>query len=112
MYDYYGSITRWKDADTAVVAVDVGFHLGLELTVRVRDLWAAEMDTPEGRAAKAAAEGLATPGTRVIVRTHKTRTGTDIESMGRYVADIQLPDGRDFASAMVTGGWGTAAKTG
>lgn len=112
MYEYFGTVDRWKDGDTAVIRVDVGFHLELELVVRIRNLWAAEMDTPEGKTAKVAAEGLATPGMPVMVRTHKTRTGSDLESMGRYVADVQLPDGRDFAQAMVAGGWGTATKTG
>jgi endonuclease YncB( thermonuclease family) len=111
-YEYNATVVEVHDGDTMRLDVDLGFHCSIRMAIRIKDLWCAELWTPEGKVAKTAAVGLATPGMPVMVRTHKTRTGSDLESMGRYVADVQLPDGRDFAQAMVAGGWGTATKTG
>jgi len=112
VYVYAATVTKVVDGDTLRLQADLGFKTHVDLTVRVKDLWAPELDTPGGHTARQMAELLIPPGTRVVIRTHKTRTGNDLESLGRYVADVQLADGRDFAEVMVSGGFGTAAKAG
>lgn len=111
MYEYAAKVIRVIDADTFVALVDYGFRQHGEWHLRVLNLWSPELSTPEGVIARTAAMELLPVGTPVIVRTRLTRTGTEATTLDRYLAEVTLPDGRDFASVMVAAGYGTAVKT-
>ncbi len=108
MYEYRATIERVKDGDTFACRVDYGFRQGGDWSIRVRNLWSPELATLGGPEAKAYALLLLPPGGRVVIRTLLTRTGTETTSLERYVADVTLPDGRDFAATMIAAGHGTA----
>lgn len=52
-YTYNATITRWIDADTVDVNVDLGFTVHTKIRVRLADIDAPERFTPEGEAATA-----------------------------------------------------------
>lgn len=104
-YRYLCRVVEWRDGDTLVVDVDLGFRLTARLAVRL-----AGIDTPEtlgktkaaGLAAKAFAESLAPPGTLVLVRSHKPTRPE--EKYGRWLAEVTLPEGEDLAGLLVAAG--------
>jgi endonuclease YncB( thermonuclease family) len=100
------TIKRWIDGDTVEVVVrkSIDLDFGIKLPViefpvvlRIRGL-----DTPElrgdtqadGMAAKQFAEQMAPVGINVQIVSHR------VKSFERYVADVTLPDGTDFACMM------------
>lgn len=104
-YKLYDDVTviRWKDGDTVVVRIRVAYDFGFyrrgtdefEVTLRVKFLDAPELKESKGPAALAAAQELAPIGSRIKIRTFK-----DEKSFERFVAEITLTDGRDFATVM------------
>lgn len=79
-------VTRVIDGDTFVARVELDFRVKVDITVRVRDLWEPEMDTPEGVAAKAALEArLAAVNNQVVLRSYKDR-----QSFARWICDVWL----------------------
>ncbi len=110
MWEYNATVARVIDGDTVVARVDYGFRQGGDWHLRLLDLWCPELNTFEGRAARDAAILLLPVGARVVIRTRLTRTGNEATTLDRYLADVTLPDGRDFAAVMVAAGYGTAAK--
>jgi micrococcal nuclease len=103
-YEYVTTVTEWKDGDTVVVSINLGFHLALEETVRVYGINCPETRTKSatekaaGLAAKAFAAELAPVGTTVKLHSFKNRSE---EKYGRFLGIITLPDGRDFAQTMI-----------
>lgn len=104
---YRAVIRHWVDGDTCDVLLDLGLHQYAYETLRIRDI-----DTPEiygtkeydgeladGHAAREYAMEIAPVGSPVIVLTHK-----DKQTFGRYVADLMLADGSDFATRMIAAG--------
>lgn len=99
------TIRRWIDGDTVEVVIhkridlDFGFisQIDFPITARIRGL-----DTPEirgdtqadGIAAKQFAERMAPAGTSVQVVSYREK------SFERYIADLTLPDGTDYACMM------------
>ena len=107
MYTYQARTKRVIDGDTMEFIVDLGFGVTKEITVRVLDLDTWEVrgkDKRMGLAAKAAASHLLIPDGNpqpVLLRTRKDRHGDDAQGkFGRWLADIRLPDGSDFAERM------------
>lgn len=98
---YKAMIVGWLDGDTVDVQIDLGFCVKVEQRVRVRGINAPEKNTPEGQCARNHAAQLALPGEKLLVRSHKQGGG---DKYGRWLADIQLRDGRDFATEMVNAG--------
>lgn len=86
MYTYKAIVKRIIDADTLVVAVDLGFDLWLQdQTMRLARINAPEIRGTEKKAGyrslKRVRELLA-PGTPVIISTQKK------DSFGRWIAEI------------------------
>ena len=109
MYTYRADVLRVVDGDTFIAKVDLGFGSTLEeVPFRVMGLDTCETtrrlrkgvkvsaeEVVIGKEAKARAKSLL-DGQRVTIRTHRDSQGV----YGRYLADITLPDGRDFATIM------------
>ena len=103
-------VLRVKDGDTIVVNVyiDIGFKTTIikELTLRIKDLdtpetWRPSNDLEEehGKQATQKAKELL-ENKDVIIKTYKPG-----KYGGRYIADITLPDGRDFKTVMINEGF-------
>lgn len=105
---YPAKVLDWHDGDTAHIDVDLGFSQRAsaydivghpQLACRIYGINAPELNTDAGKTAHAYAQQLCPPGTMVTVVSH----GWD-KYGGRFDGTVTLPDGRDFASAMLTGG--------
>lgn len=114
---YEATVTRNVDGDSAYVRIDLasvlvrgeidlGFGvkvprpvLPITLECRVFGINAPEVRTAEGKAARDFAAALLPVGAVVEIVSH----GWD-KYGGRFDGDIVLPDGRDFATAMVAAG--------
>lgn len=89
LYHFRASLVRVIDGDTAVVRVALGFHVAIDITVRIAGIDAPEMHGPERAAGGAAALWLAdllADAPALYVRTHR-----DTRSFARWVADIAIP---------------------
>jgi len=107
---YRAVVRHIVDGDTLDLLASVGFNAYLYLTVRVRLIDTPELnsrDTAERTRAQAARDFVSTNltpiGSPVVVTTFKDR-----QTFGRYVADITLADGRDFATEVIAAGHGVA----
>lgn len=105
---YPARVVAIHDGDTVTLDIDLGFdHLiagqdwngKTRLSCRVYGINAPELSTAAGKAALAYAETLLHVGEVVQVASH----GWD-KYGGRFDGTITLPDGSDFAAAMLTAG--------
>jgi endonuclease YncB( thermonuclease family) len=104
-YTYPCTVDRVIDGDTIVVLADVGFRVFMKQPIRVYGINAPETSTPEGKIAHAAVALRLLPGTPLIVRTHSPNANAGYEKYGRWLADVTLDDGTDFAAWMISNGY-------
>lgn len=116
VWEVPAKIIRWKDGDTCEVDLDLGWRTSRRReAIRLEHLYCAEMDEPGGPEAKVHAETLLPVNTVVRLRSKKLsqnaewRPGSQ-ESLSRTLANIELPDGTDFATRMVADGYGRATE--
>ena len=115
MFTYSAKILKWIDGDTVDLEVDLGFKIAVKDRFRLYGI-----DTPELRpkkadfateedrreeirkadAALAFCEDKAPVGSKVLVRTHKDEKG----KYGRWLADINLPNGKILNELLVNEG--------
>ena len=100
------TVERPVDGDTVALLVDMGFSTYVRFSCRVMLDKAASIDTPERghrgvKEASAAAAALLPVGTRVTV---ESLSFTD-KFGGRFDGRVWLPDGEDFAAAMLATGY-------
>jgi endonuclease YncB( thermonuclease family) len=89
------------DGDTIRVTLDLRVDVGRSIDVRLKDVWAPEKNTVDGKVVMARVESWLRPNPYLIARTYKTSTGKDLLTFTRYVADIWLPDGTFFNQSIV-----------
>jgi len=82
LFTYAATLLRTIDGDTLVVAIHVTPEVVLEEKLRLRGLDCAELDTPEGKAAKRFVDRLLLPGGEVVLTTTKP------DKYDRYLADV------------------------
>lgn len=89
------------DGDTCNLMIDLGYGLEIRLACRVYGINAPELSNPDGsgKTARDYARTLLPVGAVVQVTSH----GWD-KYGGRFDGSITLPDGRDFAQAMLDAG--------
>jgi micrococcal nuclease len=110
LYRYRCKIVNWVDGDTVDLAVDLGFRVTTFQRVRIFGVNAPEIHSKDaeekrrGFAALAAAVELAPPGSPVVVQSHKSGEAGGGDKYGRWLAEISLSDGRDFARVMLAAG--------
>jgi endonuclease YncB( thermonuclease family) len=109
MYEYAAQVVRVIDGDTAIVHVDYGFEQGGVWSIRLLDLWCPERGTPTGDAATLAAQALLPAGVRVVIRTRRVKDHEEM-TFARYLAHVELSDGRDFSETMIGLGHGTRTR--
>lgn len=108
--DYPAEVVRTIDGDTVECRVDLGFDVTRTVHVRVRGLYCPELhgaDRDRGAAALAAARAILPPGTPARLTAYVSG-GVLVKTFDRYVGDLTLLDGRDFATLMIAGGYGGA----
>lgn len=91
-------IICWHDADTFAAALDLGFAITYTARIRVDGVDAPELKTPAGKTALAWARTLVPDGTTATVHSQRW------EKYGRVLATVVLPDGTDYASALLAAG--------
>lgn len=105
---YPAKLVDIHDGDTLTFDLDLGFGIRLpgqnwagktEISCRVFGINAPELATVAGKASLAFAKTLLMPGDICQVRSH----GWD-KYGGRFDGEIVMPDGRDFATTMLTNG--------
>lgn len=99
------TVEHVTDGDTVALLIDLGWSLFARYACRIVVDASASIDTPErGQGGYAAAveyaRSLLTPGTRVVVESLRM---TD-KYGGRFDGTLTLPNGTDFAQAMVASG--------
>jgi len=101
IYTYKAKITRVVDGDTVDAEIDCGFGIIISKRLRILDL-----DTPETwrpSCEKEYAHGLKAKDKAVELLENKElyiETGKDKGVYGRYLANIQMEDGNDYAQYM------------
>ena len=107
LYHYKATIIRVIDGDSVEVTVNLGFRIAFQQTVRVYAINAPEtrssdkLEKDRGLAAMWFAIGLLPIGSSVHIKSHKP---DDKDKFGRWLAEITLPDGTDFATRMLEAG--------
>lgn len=109
-----GTVVKIRDGDTFLADLDLGWYHWQKApakgggygVIRVLDLWCPELNEPGGPQARdyAAELLLSVPPVVVGLESHA------LDSFGRSLAKVCLPDGRDFATVMVQAGHGTATR--
>jgi endonuclease YncB( thermonuclease family) len=111
-YTYRAQAVGVHDGDTFTARVDLGFHIRIDIHVRVRDVDTPELPTkakpsPAGTAAYEFLRKLLMPtpyaeeNPAFIVRSYK-----DQRSFERWVCDVELWDGSDLAGTIIVNGHG------
>lgn len=101
MFEYTAKILTVHDGDTCRADIDLGFGVTLKnQSLRIYGIDAPELTTDAGKLARDHAVTLLTGGLIVRIETLKDSK----EKYGRYLAKIRLPDGTDYAMAMVAAG--------
>ena len=99
-----GTVQRVIDGDTIVMRLDLGWRVAREQEpVRIYGINSPELNTDEGKVAKAFAESLLPYGMAVTVVSLKLLGQMD--KYGRTLAALTLPDGSDFGTRMIQGGY-------
>lgn len=101
MFEYRAKIRAGYDGDTFRADLDLGFGLCcLNQPIRVYGIDAPKKETAAGQLACEFAATLIQPGLPVVLTTFRDKK----EKYGRYLGKITLPDGSDFAAAMLAAG--------
>lgn len=93
------TVERIIDGDTIVLILDLGWHITLTVPCRVWGINCPEMNTTEGRAARARAVELLPLGSRVMFVSRK------LDKYGRPLGHVLLPDGTSFGDRLVAEGY-------
>ncbi len=111
-YGPYRAVTeRVVDGDTVHVMVSLGVDEYAYRMIRIRGVNAPEVfsgppeERERGKAARDFLTQLLLQGTRCRLATQR-----DTTTFGRYVADIELEDGRDVATVLVEAGHATPVE--
>ncbi len=86
LFTYHAYVTQVIDGDTVDAVIDLGFGFTTRQKLRLRGLDAPEIESAQGREAKAFLENeLAKSGGIVLIKTLKS------DKYDRYLADVWLP---------------------
>lgn len=108
-YAYHAKLLEVHDGDTYKMRFDLGFGITSTHWLRLRGAWSPELSEPGGAEAAAWVSLRLITAHQIIVRTQKTRTGTDVRSFVRYIADIWV-DSESLADQLVAKGHATRTE--
>ncbi len=95
VYRYRARCLRVVDADTFLLAVDLGFHVHANQTIRLRGIDTPELNTDAGKAARQYVVERFAVANWIVVETWR-----DKQTFARWVADVWL-DGVSLADTIV-----------
>jgi endonuclease YncB( thermonuclease family) len=98
VWRYPATVLRPGDGDTPRMRINVGVPTRVTAPVRVAHIDCAETGTAQGGHDTVYGAAMLTPGLNV------TLTSRELDKYGRVLGDIALPDGRDYATAMLDAG--------
>lgn len=102
-YARHATCKRVLDGDTFEMDVKGSFGHHADVHLRLRGIDTPEASTPEGKDAARFVVALLQPNgvpAPLVVETFRTRTGADLRTLARYVADVWLPDGTSLADRL------------
>lgn len=102
MYQYRATLIRVVDGDTIDASVDLGFSVRVDMRLRLAQINAPEMNTQEGKAARAFLADALKDGA-LTVETFKDKK----EKYGRYLAVVYAGSaavGKSVNAMMIEGG--------
>jgi micrococcal nuclease len=102
-YQYRATITRIIDGDTVDAICDLGFRINRNDRFRLYGINTPERGRKGSVEATAYLTSMIPVGASVLIRSHKPETMT-VDSFGRWVAEIFLPDGTNVNDAMIEAG--------
>jgi endonuclease YncB( thermonuclease family) len=106
-YRYRATAVAVHDGDTFTARVDVGFRTTVELELRIADVYAPELNEPRGQEARGTLSQLLAVGPLIVETRKAKRTGRDLRSFERYVADVWTWTGLNVAEALIAAGVAT-----
>lgn len=113
MFEYNAFVTRVIDGDTIEVEIDLGFNQQSNgVRLRIRGINAPELDKAGEKAAGQESKMFLAKmieGKPVKVHTFKTKTGRDVKTFERYVADVFI-NGLNVAELMLNAGHAVPMK--
>jgi len=105
-YQYRAQINRVVDADTVDASVDLGFGIIVTQRFRIKDYDAPETYRPRNEAEKFHGKAATMRAVALLMGSNILLRSSKVPGIyGRYGAEIQLPDGRDFAEVMISEGF-------
>lgn len=108
MQDEYirnAEVIEWGDGDTVTLWLDQGFYDFKKWSVRVVGIDTPERGQERYKAATAAANAIAPPGTKVVIKSLKKKTKDEVQmSASRFLAQVFV-NGVDIAEIMIKEGW-------
>ena len=97
--------TFWKnresDGDSIWVLTDLRLDTMHILELRMRNVWAPEKNTAQGKLVKAQVQSDLESLPYIVIQTFKTKGDRDVRTFTRYVADIWLPGGIYYNSLIM-----------
>lgn len=96
VYRYDAYVLDVHDGDTYKLRVDLGFHASLVIQCRLHGVDCPELNTQEGKLARAFVVSLFHPAIPIVIESYK-----DQRSFERWVCDVWLDDGRSLADVLV-----------
>lgn len=97
--EFWATVTNWVDGDTLDMMVDQWFRIYSHRRFRVLEVDTPERGEPGWAEATAFGRSFAPVGTTVALRSHKS------DSFGRWLAEVELPDGTSYAFELIDKGF-------
>lgn len=92
---YRARVFRWKNADTAVLDVDLGFRVSARIDIQLARIDAPERGEAGDVEALAECQRLAPPGSDVVITTGKD------DKYGRWLAEVVTSDERNISDTLL-----------
>lgn len=91
---------RESDGDSIWVLMDLELDVMHVTELRLKDVWAPERNTAQGKLVKARVQSWLEPLPYLIIQTFKNTKDRDVRTFTRYVANVWLPDETFFNQAV------------
>ena len=107
LYNYRAVILRVVDGDTIDISADLGFNVYHKLRIRLAEINAPELSTPEGQKSKEWLETKVKPDQEVTVSTAKNPG----DPYGRWLGRITTNDLGDLSTFILKEGYAVPYKS-
>jgi endonuclease YncB( thermonuclease family) len=94
-------VSEVHDGDTLRGILDLGLSINWTGRLRLRDVNAPELSTPDGVAAREFVQGLIPQFSTVTAIAYQS---VQVDNYGRLLASITLPDGQDLGTLLLASG--------